>query len=78
MSLPPSLLLRACAYGAQAQAELQALMQPVHRALAKSLKSNASLKVLDLRYCRIKDEGKRALREAVKGRKGFDLLGLCL
>ena len=43
-------------------------------AMAKALEVNAVLKKCDLRYNGMGEEAKAALREAVKGKEGFELL----
>ena len=42
-------------------------------ALASALRVNAVLKSIDLRFNRLGDEGKGAIRDAVSGRVGFEL-----
>ena len=43
------------------------------KALAKALEVNAVLKRIDLRFNRMGEEEKEAVREAVRGREGFEL-----
>ena len=43
------------------------------RAIAEALKVNPVLTKLDLQYNNLGDAGKQAVREAVKGRSGFEL-----
>ena len=43
-------------------------------AIAAMLRTNRSLTKLDLQFNQIGDAGKKALREAVEGRQGFELV----
>ena len=44
------------------------------KAIAEALKVTASLTKLDVQYNRLGEEGKAALRKAVEGRSGFELV----
>ena len=44
------------------------------KALAKALEVNAVLTKLNVEYNRMGNEGEKALRDAAKGREGFELI----